>query len=94
VNLLQPLLDEDWAVAITAQIDALPEVLADVLAPYDVGCIDAQKGEACEPLTHYARLGDIEMYLIGYHDATTTIEAALDYEEDQLDREYHARGMY
>lgn len=91
---LQPLLNEDWAVTIAAQIEAMPNTLADVMSAYDVGCVDAEKGEPCQPLVHYAKLGDIEQYICGHKDATAAIQYALDYEEDQLDREYHARGQW
>lgn len=67
--------DADWVVVINGQIDALPQTLADVADPYTVGRMEAEQGLPCEPLTHYARLGDIEQYIIGHKDATATLDA-------------------
>lgn len=91
---LQPFLDEQWRVAIEAQIEALPETLADVADPYTVGVEDAEHGRPCEPNRHYAKLGEIAMYEDGWRDATEAINAALDLREDMDDREWHARGMW
>lgn len=70
------LADDDWIVAIVAQIEALPETLADVADPYQVGWLDAEKGEACDATVHYAKLAQIEMYICGWKDATAAIERA------------------
>lgn len=93
-----PVLDDRWIVAVVDRIDALPSTLADVADAETVGRDDAELGLPCQPLAHYIRLGDIEAYIVGWKDATATLHAELgeteDYEEDMLDREYHARGMW
>jgi hypothetical protein len=66
--LVNALLDEEWLVTVNAQADALPDTLADWALPYDIGAMDAEDGKEADPLQYYARLGDIEQYLIGYKE--------------------------
>lgn len=87
-----PLLDDQWIVAIANEIEAMLCGMADVTDAYTVGCTDAEAGEPCEPLVHYAKLGDIENYICGWKDATVAMEEAADLREDMEDRAYHARG--
>jgi hypothetical protein len=72
MNTFQPtvthLLDPDWYIEIQAVINAMPETLADVLEPALLGQFHAEHGEPCEPTRYYAKLHDIEAYLIGYKD--------------------------
>lgn len=96
------------AVAAPAHLDALwtlidwsgdvavdePETIADVADPYFIGWLHAEAGKPCNAYEHYIRLGDIAQYELGWQDATIAIAEAVDYEEDMLDREYHARGSW
>lgn len=79
----QYLLDDDWIVAIQAEIDEQPETLADIVEPELVGRFDAEQRNPCEPLRYFAKLGDIEQYVNGYKASTLLME--------QLDaeREFH-----
>lgn len=61
--------DEAWRVAVDAEIDALPETIADVTDPYQVGWLDAEAGERSRPMHWYATLTDIELYIGGWNDA-------------------------
>lgn len=89
-----PHVGEPTATGIAISHLLTPEVATDEIDAYTAGCIDAEKGEPCEPLAHYSRLGDIEQYICGHKDATAAIEEALDYEEDMADRAYHASGNW
>lgn len=71
-----------------------PQVATEEIDAYTAGCIDAEKGEPCEPTLRFRKLADVESYLIGWKDTTEAIAKALDYEEDQLDREFHSRGQW
>jgi len=62
------MLDDQWIVTIQDDIDGLPDSIADHARPEIVGQIDAQLGRKADPLRHYAKLGDIELYLIGWHE--------------------------
>lgn len=83
--LINALLDDSWIVAVQDEIDALPDTLADVATPYTVGCDDAAAGRPCEPLQHYARLGDIEQYIIGFKEETARLDERGDAIEDDAD---------
>lgn len=87
-----PLLDDQWIVAIVDRIHALPETLADVTDPYNVGFDAGERGEPCEPLTHYAKLGDIENYIIGWKDATVAMKLAAEYADDMADADFFRYG--
>lgn len=81
------LLDDNWIVTMTDEIEALPQTLADVADPYTVGWVEAELGRPCEPLAHYAKLGQIESYIIGWKDSTVALEAVGDYADwqDEID---------
>lgn len=68
---------DQWIVAITNGIEALPVTLADVTDPYMVGWVDAEDGKPCEPLEHYILLGEIESYIIGWKESAAAMEKAL-----------------
>lgn len=68
------LLDDQWVVAIRDEADAMPYDAADVFAPEEMGRLDALDG-ICDPIKHYTRLGQIELYLIGWNEA---VEAMAD----------------
>lgn len=88
-------LDEDWFVVIQEQIDAAPDTLADTLEPYVMGCYEAEMGLPCEPLTHYAKLGDIEQYIIGWKEIDALLNAGSASGDDAYGRgwqDYHARN--
>lgn len=68
--------------------------VVDTADPYDVGWKDAELGKVCEPLTHYAKLGQIESYIIGFKECMFALEEAADYADYMADNEYHARGMW
>ena len=74
------------------EIAAMPETLADVTDAYTVGCADAEAGQPCEPLAHYAKLGDIEQYICGWKDTETALDAADDYAEHMTDVEFFRTG--
>jgi hypothetical protein len=74
---------------------------------FRLGTLDAQLSELCVPEMYYRHPVDLRDYCAGYaatagHNITTRYflpdaEAqalAEDYEEDMLDREYHARGSW
>lgn len=75
MNTFQPtvthLLDEEWHTEIQAAINAMPETLADIVDAATMGQFDAENGEPCQPLRHYAKLHDIEAYIIAYKDTTS-----------------------
>lgn len=68
--------DEEWLEYCRREENAQPQTLADVADPYAVGYMEAEQGQPCEPLTHYARLGDIEQYICGHKDAPQAMDAA------------------
>jgi hypothetical protein len=73
---------------------------------YNFGCTDATSGNACVPEMVFIRRADQVEYALGFESITgptlTTAQftdaqiaaEAEDLEEDMLDREYHARGMW
>lgn len=77
------LMPTDFAAAI-AEVEALPQTLADVTDAYNVGVDDAEHGRRCDPLNHYARLGDIEQYIWGWKDATAALHDELEATIDSL----------
>lgn len=86
------LLDDNWIVTMTDEIEALPQTLADIADPYTVGWVEAELGRPCEPLAHYAKLGQIESYIIGWKDSTVALEEANDLVEARLDNEFIRTG--
>lgn len=79
------LLDEEWIVAIEEIIASQPETLADVVEPHTLGYYAAAMGQPCEPLDHYGKLGDIEMYILGWREATGLLDERGDAIEDDHD---------
>lgn len=84
--------DDAWRDLIDDEIDAQPLDMPDFVTADYLGMLDAQDGQPCQPEKYYARLGDIESYIISYKDTLAAVEAAQDYADDILDREWHSRG--
>lgn len=85
-------IDEVFVMTIHHAAEALPVTDADVMTPYDVGWANAELGQPCEPLHHYAKLLDIEQFIIGWKDATRAIECAAEYEDYFAETEFNQRG--
>lgn len=81
--MMTPLLDENWVVAVNKEIDAMPDDL--FATPDYVGRMDAADGIECRPLYYFARLGDIEMYIIGWTDEMAHLAQRGDAIEDDYD---------
>lgn len=65
----QKLLDNDWAIAITEEIQANPHGIAFSVEPALMGQYDCECGLPCEPYERgYRTLADVEDYLWAYKD--------------------------
>jgi hypothetical protein len=85
-------LDEDWIVAITEEINAMPETLSDVVEPELMGRYDAEMGAPCQPLRYYAKLGEIEAYIIGWKETTAILDELEDLRDGMENEEWIRRG--
>lgn len=83
MELTQAMIDEDWVVAVHSQTDT-----CDFMTPDDLGRFDALLGLPCQPLEYFAKLGDIELYIIAWKETMETVEL-VEARDDDL---YHARG--
>lgn len=88
------LLDPEWIVAIQEEIDSRPETLADTVEPELLGRFDCEMGNPCDPTRYYAKLGEIEQYIIGFKDTEAILGDTLDYESDMADRDFWAKGAW
>lgn len=78
-------------VVIINATDAMPATF-DMCDAFELGRLDAMDSKPCRPGQWERPTHQCE-YMIGWRDAKY-IEDTLDYEDDILDREYHARGMW
>jgi hypothetical protein len=66
--------------------------VVDAADPYDVGWKDAELGKVCEPLTHYAKLGQIESYIIGFQECMFALQEAAEYADYMADVDFFRHG--
>lgn len=84
------MLDDDaWINAIFNQSEALPVDPPDFVSPDFLGAFDADEGLPCEPTQYFAKLTDIEQYVIGFRDAVGAWEAVTVFTQGQ-----RARWLY
>lgn len=86
---LEILDDDAWINAVFNQSEALPFDPPDFVSPDFMGALDADEGLPCEPTEYYAKLTDIEQYVIGFRDAVGAWEAVTVLEPGQ-----RARWLY
>ena len=86
------LLDETWIVAINEIIESQPETLADVVDPYVLGQYHAEMGEECDPTKYYAKLGQIEEYIIAWKDTKAAMLLAEEYADFFAEQEFVRLG--
>jgi len=75
-------------------MDIMPENPADIFTPEEIGRMDFDEGLDADPTRHYAKLGDMDAYELGYRQGYREAEDTAEYEDDILDREYHASGNW
>ena len=78
---------------IMSETYAMPEEM-DFASPEEMAMLDARLGLECQPLEWFWKLENVERYIIRWKETTEAIAQAVDYEDDQLDREWHSRGQW
>lgn len=94
MQLTQQILDGDWIVTANARDEC------DFTTADEMGRIDALLGMPCNPLEYFAKLSDVELYIIAWKDTTATLPLThVDYageledlQEDMTDRHFWAGG--
>ncbi len=66
--------------------------LFNMMAPEDIGELDAELGLPCNPTEYFTKLADIEAYIISFNDTTEALENAAEYAEYFADETFFRYG--